>query len=74
MLTGGTALQYRSNEARPTTDADLAFAADGATLRSTLTSALAPREDEYGTFDLAVSVSADRGQHKAGTAPGLVDI
>lgn len=65
VLTGGTALQYRSNEARPTTDADLAFAADAGALRSTLMSALAPREGEYGIFDVAVRVSADSGQHKA---------
>ncbi len=65
VLTGGTALQYRSNEARPTTDADLAFAADAAALRATLTSALAQREGEYGSFDVVVHVSADRGQHKA---------
>lgn len=65
VLTGGTALQYRSSEARPTTDADLAFAADAGALRSTLTSALAQRAGEYGTFDVAVRVSAVSGQHTA---------
>ncbi|WP_224160494.1 nucleotidyl transferase AbiEii/AbiGii toxin family protein, partial [Prevotella lacticifex] len=42
VLTGGTALQYRSTEARPTADADLAFALEASEVETALRQALAP--------------------------------
>ena len=66
VVVGGTALQYRSAEARPTTDIDLAFAADAALLRESLMRALAPADGgEYGVFALTLRESAERGQHTA---------
>ena len=63
VLTGGTALQYRSTEARPTADADLAFAREAAEVETTLRRALTPIAGEYGSFDLKLSRTKDSGNY-----------
>ncbi|ORM36235.1 hypothetical protein BFL43_07855 [Williamsia sp. 1135] len=57
VLKGGTALQYRSTEARPTADADLALAAEAADIEGILRQALRPSPGEPGTFDVRLSTS-----------------
>lgn len=71
VLTGGTALQYRSTEARPTADADLAFALEAAEAEATLRHALIPEPGEYGTFDLKLSRSTDSGNYTGRLAYNL---
>ena len=63
VLTGGTALQYRSTEARPTADADLAFAREAAEVETALRRALIPIAGEYGSFDLRLSRTKDSGNY-----------
>jgi predicted nucleotidyltransferase component of viral defense system len=63
VLTGGTALQYRSTEARPTADADLAFALEASEVETALRHALEPEPGEYGTFELALSRTKDGGNY-----------
>lgn len=63
VLTGGTALQYRSTEARPTADADLAFAREATEVETALRRALIPIAGEYGSFDLRLSRTKDSGNY-----------
>ncbi|MBE7190921.1 MAG: nucleotidyl transferase AbiEii/AbiGii toxin family protein [Gordonia polyisoprenivorans] len=55
VLTGGTALQFRApDQARPTADADLATQLDRDDLTRSLAAVAAPREGEYGHFEVSV--------------------
>lgn len=54
VLTGGTALQYRTGEARTTQDADLATRIQGDQIEERMTAALARKPGERGDFTVKV--------------------
>lgn len=55
VLTGGTALQYRSPEARTTLDADLATAIEGTHIEGRIRAAIARRPGERGDFTVKIT-------------------
>lgn len=72
MLTGGTALQYRTSEARPTADADLAARSESGDLLAELVAATQPEVGEPGRFDITITPGRTPGIH-TGTLVYLLD-
>jgi predicted nucleotidyltransferase component of viral defense system len=66
IVTGGTALQYRSEEARPTRDADLAARMDTDDLIGHIEHATARRPGERGDFVITLKNAADHGSYRCG--------
>ncbi|MBE7192287.1 MAG: nucleotidyl transferase AbiEii/AbiGii toxin family protein [Gordonia polyisoprenivorans] len=63
VLTGGTALQYRTAEARPTADADLAARSESGDLLAELQAATQPAPGEPGEFRLTITAGRTPGIH-----------
>lgn len=72
VLTGGTALQYRTSEARPTADADLAARSESGDLLAELEAATQPEVGEPGRFHITITPGRTPGIH-TGTLVYLLD-
>ncbi|OWM01220.1 hypothetical protein B7435_16785 [Mycolicibacterium peregrinum] len=71
MLTGGTALQIRSPEARSTTDVDIAAGIEARDLHAVLTEATERRGGEHGEFDITLNPALGPGSFTGTIVYGL---